>query len=434
MAGQIIPRGKRTWLVRVFIGRHSETGKRQYQSKTIHGNKKEAQRYLTESLRERDMGIVVEPETAGLGRYLDKWLETSVKPRVRSKTHTDYSNLLTRHVRPVLGGRPVAKIRPLEIQAIYQRMQEQGLSARTIRYTHAVLHSAFSQAVRWRMLVQNPADYVDLPRQERKEMQVLTPEQTRMFLEEAKNDRLGTLFALAVTTGLRPSEYLALRWPDMDFGSGTLSVNRSLEWKKDGGWQFQDTKRAGSRRTVKLQNAVCAILRKHQCDQREERAKAEEKGKWQDTALIFTTRHGGPLEERNVAQENFSRILGAIGLAGPKKSATKSEVKRECEADPQADSRKSTIRLYDLRHTAATNALIAGVPPKVVSEMLGHASVAFTLDVYAHVLPHMQEQAAAKVEALLFPTVTPVPQAKQPAPLLAKSLRANHRRVARSDV
>jgi integrase len=377
MAGQIIPRGKNTWLVRVFIGRDYETGKRQYQSKTIHGTKKLAQRYLTEALRERDMGIVVEPETAVLGRYLDKWLETSAKLRVRMNTLEDYKKLLARYVRPVLGGRPLARIRTLEIQGLYQQMLDSGLSPRTVRYTHAVLHSALSQAVKWRMLAYNPADSVDLPKQRRKEMQVLSPEQTRQFLQEATNDRLGSMFALAVTTGLRPSEYLALKWADFDITTGTAHVNRTLQWMKGGGWQFQDTKR---RRTVKLPNAICALLEERRTVQAKDRTDAGQN--WQNTDLIFTTRTGGPLDERNIAQENFLRILTAAGLPA--------------------------IRLYDLRHTAATNALTAGVPPKVVSEMLGHASVAFTLDVYAHVLPLMQDQAAAKVEALLFDQVKPV--------------------------
>jgi integrase len=391
MAGQIVARGERTWLVRVYVGRDSETGKRQYQSKTIHGAKKDAQRYLNESLRDRDMGIVVEPETAALGRYLDKWLEASAKPRLRTKTLADYTKLLARYVRPAMGGRPLAKIRPLEIQSLYREMQERGLSARTVRYTHAVLHSAFSQAVKWRMLAQNPTDCVDLPRQVRTEMKVLSPDQTRRFLEEARKDRLGAMFAVAVTTGLRPSEYLALKWSDLDLATGKLTVNRSLDWIKGGGWQFQETKRPASRRTVKLQGAVSRILQQHQTDQAQERSDAGEK--WQDHGLAFTTRNGGPLDERNVAQENFARILKAAGLP--------------------------TIRLYDLRHTAATVALIAGVPPKVVSEMLGHASAAFTLDVYAHVLPHMQDQAAAQVEALLFPpVVTPA--------------RASHRKRAQS--
>jgi integrase len=120
------------------------------------------------------------------------------------------------------------------------------------------------------------------------------------------------------------------------------------------------------------------MLQQHRLDQAKERNEAEEK--WHETGLIFTTRSGGPLDERNIAQENFARILTSAGLP--------------------------SIRLYDLRHTAATNALSAGVPAKVVSEMLGHASVAFTLDVYAHVLPNMQEQGAAMVEALLFTSPT----------------------------
>jgi integrase len=273
----------------------------------------------------------------------------------------------------------LAKIRPLEIQALYQGMQERGLSARTVRYTHAVLHSALSQAVKWRMLAVNPAASVDLPRQQHKEMRVLAPDQTRLFLlEAAKQDRLGSMFAVAVTTGLRPSEYLALKWSDLEFATGTLSVNRSLDWMKGGGWQFQETKRTGSRRTIRIQNSVCAMLQQHRLDQAKERNEAEEK--WHETGLIFTTRSGGPLDERNIAQENFARILTSAGLP--------------------------SIRLYDLRHTAATNALSAGVPAKVVSEMLGHASVAFTLDVYAHVLPNMQEQGAAMVEALLFTSPT----------------------------
>jgi len=390
MAGQIVARGERTWLVRVYVGRDSETGKRQYQSKTIHGSKKDAQRYLNESLRDRDMGIIVEPETAALGRYLDKWLEASAKPRLRAKTLGDYEKLLTRYVRPVMGGRPLAKIRPLEIQSLYKDMQERGLSARTVRYTHAVLHSAFSQAVKWRMLAQNPTDCVDLPRQTRTEMKVLSPDETRRFLEEARRDRLGAMFAVAVTTGLRPSEYLALKWSDIDLSTGTLSVNRSLDWMKGGGWQFQETKRTGSRRTVKLQNAVCRMLEQHRLAQDKERLDAMEI--WTENGLVFATRTGGPLDERNVAQENFARILKAAGLP--------------------------SIRLYDLRHTAATNALSAGVSAKVVSEMLGHASVAFTLDVYAHVLPHMQDQAAAKVEALLF------------APAPVHPTRVSHRKRA----
>ena len=142
------------------------------------------------------------------------------------------------------------------------------------------------------------------------------------------------MFALAVTTGLRPGEYLALKRPDLHVMTGTPSVNRTLQWVKGGGWQFQDTKRTGSRRMVKLPSAICAMLEEHRICQEKERMDAGQN--WRDTGLIFTTRTGGPLDERNIAQENFLRILTAAGLP--------------------------TIRLYDLRHTAATTALLADVP------------------------------------------------------------------------
>ena len=156
--------------------------------------------------------------------------------------------------------------------------------------------------------------------------------------------------------------------------AGTVAVTRSLEWLKGGGWQFDETKRPRSRRTIKLQNHVLAAIKKHKNAQ--ELTKAEANGRWTENGLIFTTRTGGPLDERNVAQQDFIRVLTAAKL-------------------------HTDFRLYDLRHTAATLALAAGVQPKVVSEMLGHASAAFTLDVYSHVLPHMQDSAAGKVEALL---------------------------------
>jgi integrase len=194
------------------------------------------------------------------------------------------------------------------------------------------------------------------------------------FLEAAVDDRLGALFGLAATAGLRPSEYLALKWIDLDEVGGTVRILRTLEWPHGGGWQFADVKRPKSRRTVKLHSEVIEALRQHRRNQDERRAAAGDR--WTEHGLIFTTRTGGPLDERNVAQQDFIRILTAAGLP-------------------------TTFRLYDLRHTAATLALAAGVRPRVVSEMLGHASAAFTLDVYSHVLPHMQDSAVEKVEVLL---------------------------------
>ena len=373
-AGQIIPRGERTWLVRVFMGRDSESGKRKYVNKTIHGTLRDAQAYLSRSQRDRDLGVFFEPSRMSLDSYLDKWLETAAKPKLRAKTHRDYEALLRRYVRPALGSRPASKIEPLEIQGLYADMQRRGLSARTVRFTHAVLRSALQQAVKWKLIPQNPALSVDLPKQARGEIQILNPEQARDFLKEAAQDPYHVLFAVALTTGMRPSEYLALKWPDVSFSKGTVSIARTLELIKGGGWRFADTKRARSRRLVKLQASVLKLL----ADYRDAQARERDPGNGDVAAadLIFVNSSGNPLNERNLVQRNFQVILERAKLP--------------------------RIRLYDLRHTAATLALGAGVPAKVVSEQLGHASVAFTLDTYSHVLPHMQEAAAAQVEALLF--------------------------------
>ena len=386
-AGQIIARGERTWLVRIFMGRDPEYGKRQYHNKTVHGTRKDAQAYLNQAQRDRDLGMFFEPSRMSLDQYLDKWIETAAKPKLRAKTHRDYEALLKRYVRPALGTHSVSKIEPLDIQALYTNMLERGLSARTVRFTHAVLRASLHQAVKWRLIPINPAESVDLPRQAKGEIRVLPPQQARAFLEAAKQDRYYVLFALALTTGMRPSEYLALKWLDIDCKKGTVSVTRTLEPIKGGGWQFADTKRARSRRMVKLQDWVLELLKKQRSAAPEEVTRSEAPAAAAD--LVFTNTNGNALNERNLVLRNFRNILDRAKLP--------------------------RIRLYDLRHTAATLALSAGVPAKVVSEQLGHASVAFTLDTYSHVLPHMQDAAAAQVEALLLdaPKKKPPPRRRK---------------------
>ena len=372
MAGQIISRGKNVWLVRIYLGR-DETGKRIYLNKTIHGPRKAAQAWLNQRLTERDAGIAVKPAQQTLNEYLDRWLETAVKPKVRPKTWMGYRSLLHNHIRPALGARPLARIKPLEVQQAFHDMIDRGLSARTIEYTRMVLRQAFKQAIQWRLLTFNPCDGVQIPRRQRREMQALSPEQARRFLVVARGTRYGMLFELAITTGLRPSEYLALKWEDIDFERGTLSVVRSLDAMPGGGYRLEETKTRNSRRVVKLLPGVLRALLEHR--QAQQRLREEAGERWNEQGFVFTNAEGGPLDGHNLSSRHLRRILKEAGL-------------------PQ-------IRLYDLRHTAATLALSAGVPVKVVSEMLGHSSVALTLDVYSHVLPHMQEDAARRMAALL---------------------------------
>jgi integrase len=195
--GQIIARGDRRWLIRVYLGRDRETNKRNYHNRTIHGAMREAQAYLTRKLRERNLGRDLEGAKITLNQYLDRWLEAAVKPRVREKTCQDYEGMLRRYIRPCLGERVLATMRPLDIQATYHQMIERGLSPRTVHYTHVVLKSAIRQALQWRLLLENPADGVKTPQKPRDEMRSLTVEQAQTFLKAALATPHGPVFAVA---------------------------------------------------------------------------------------------------------------------------------------------------------------------------------------------------------------------------------------------
>lgn len=385
-SGQIVARGERRWLVRVYLGRDRETRKRIYHNRTIYGSLRYAQTYLLRKLHERDLLRGVEGGQVSVDEYLDHWLKTAVKPKVRAKTYRDYTAMLRRYIRPALGSRILISLSSLEIQGAYQLMIDQKLSARTVRYAHAVLRAALRPATRWQLILADPTVGVQLPRDQGTEMSVLTTDQARLFLKTASRSSQACLFAVALTTGMRPSEYLALCWSDIDWDRGTASIVRTVQ-KVEGQWIFSDTKRVRSRRVVKLQTWVLRLLLELKKGRDHAVCKSPCSSEFAD--LIFTTRRGDPISEEYLVKKHFKPLLAEAGLPN--------------------------IRLYDLRHTSATLALALGVSPKVVSEQLGHAKAAFTLDTYSHVLPHMQEEAAAKMEsALLGGTPTQATDANSP--------------------
>jgi integrase len=254
-AGQILARGQSTWLVRVYLGRDPQTGTRKYHNETLHGSFREAQRFLNLKLQQRDLSRTPRAAAITLNQFLDQWLATSAKTRLRARTFHDYESLLRLYIRPSLGTRLIGTIGQMEMQGLYAQMFARGLSARTIEYTNAVLESAFRQAVRWRMLAEDPCAGVDLPRVKRKEMEALSVEECRRFLSAAEESEWYALFALALTTGMRPSEYLALKWSDINWQCGAASVSRTVQ-VSGSAWAFDDTKRKRSRRVVKRPASV----------------------------------------------------------------------------------------------------------------------------------------------------------------------------------
>jgi len=334
--GQIIARGDSRWLVRLYLGRNRETGKRAYHNRTIYGSLRHAQAYLTRRLHQRDLSRGVAGLQISVDEFFDHWLKTAVKPKVRGKTYSGYAAMLRRYIHPAIGTRMLASLSPLEIQAAYQAMIDRKLSARTIRYAHSVLRAAIRQAIRWQLLLADPTQGVQLPSPQCREMSVLTTEKVRMFLKSASLSPHGCLFAVALTTGMLPSEYLGLCWRDIDWDRGTVSIVPTIH-KHEGRWIFAETKRARSRRIVKLQTRVHEQLRKL-------RSRTDKIATCASPFpdLIFTTAHGAPINEEYLVKKHFKPLLREAGLAN--------------------------IRLYDLRHTSATLALAVGVPSKVVSE------------------------------------------------------------------
>jgi integrase len=366
-AGQLIERGD-NWQVRIFTGTGPD-GRRAYLNRTIKGSKRDAQTYLSETLSAISRGTYAEPSRLTLSAYLDRWLAAS-KARVRPTTLASYTFLAERYIKPHIGSMRLSDLRSLHVQGLYSNAK---VGPRTIRYVHSILSGALRQAVRWNMLTVNPCSGVTLPRQERRDMQALNQEQAQAFLAACEHDTCGVALALALSTGMRPCEFLALQWSDVDLERGQVTVTHSLVWGKGEGWSLTEPKTARSARTIPLPASMARLLVDHRRQQNEARLKA---GKaYENHGFVFAMPHGAPVRLRYLDRYHYKPTLKRAGLP-------------------------ATMRVYDLRHSSATLLLAAGENVKVISERLGHASVTLTLDVYSHVLPGQQEAASAKLERL----------------------------------
>lgn len=376
MKGHIRKRGKGSWSIVLDIGRDVD-GKRRQKWHSVKGSKRDAEREMARLVNELNTGSYVEPSKLTLSKYLDQWLDY-VGPRVAAKTLERYKGIMDSHVKPALGSHTLAKLKPLHIQSFYsdalangRKNGDGGLSAQTVLHFHRVLHKALDQAVKWQLLLRNPADAVEPPKAERQQMTALSEAETATLLKTMEGTRLYVPVLIAVTTGLRRGELLALRWSDIDLDKGQLIVARSLEQTKDG-LRFKTPKTDKSRRRIALAEVTLRTLRKHKAAQAAEKLRLGPL--WEDNDLVITNPQGAPW-----LPDTFSgSFAGHI---------------RRHDVKP--------LRLHDLRHTHATQLLRQGVHPKIVSERLGHSNISITLDTYSHVLPGMQEEAIAALDATL---------------------------------
>ena len=381
MKGSIIKRADQTYLLRLSLGKDSETGKRSYKTVTVHGTKKEADAALRELVRSYEMGTLTVASNKSLNEFIKDWLQTASQ-RLRERTWRDYEQLYKCYFREGLGRLPLSRLTPMEIQKTYNGMVERGLSALTVRKVHCILNSALRQAVRWRLLATNPAGQVDLPQQKTKRIiRAMDRSQALALLLACDAHRLRTLFHFALQSGARPEEILGLFWDDIDLETGRCQIQRVLVRPRGGRWLFQDPKTPGSRRVINLDPRLCRELKRHKAFQAEERLAAGEA--WNaENNLVFRTRIGTPINAPNMVKRVYKPLLKKAGL--PK-----------------------TFRLRDLRHTCATLLLQAGEHIKAVSERLGHSDIRLTLNIYAFALPDMQESAAKRAADIFELPVPP---------------------------
>lgn len=321
---------------------------------------------LSKAIAARSSGFVSDIGNRTLGAYLDRWLADSLRGTVRASTCERHEINVRVHINPSLGNVRLKGLTPAHVRGLHREKLDSGLASATVRKIHSTLHKALSQAVSDGLIPRNAAD-VKAPRPAPKEMRPLSEGEACTFLDVARasGDRFEPLYVLAITTGLRRGELLGLRWEDVDLERGTLRVGRSLV-REEGRHTVGETKTRRGRRQVNLTPRTVNALKAHRKRQLEERMRLAET--YKDHGLVFSTSIGTPVNPENLVNRSFKPLLEKAGL--PK------------------------IRFHNLRHTCATLLLGRGVHPKFVQELLGHATIAITLDTYSHYLPSMGDQAA----------------------------------------
>ena len=371
---------KKKWLLKVFVGRNAK-GRKKYSSQVFRGGKREAEALLTELQHQKNQGKLAPRSAATLTDLTQEWLAHKAR-EVSERTLKGYRRSLESYVLPSLGGRKLAKITLRDIDQLYGHMLEgklptpesgaggwngKPLSPRTVRLTHAALSQALSQGVRWGMLQFNPANEASLPADKPKERRALNRSERERFLAAARDSSYGILYHLLIDTGLRPGEACGLRWEDVDLERGRLRVQRSVTTGENGP-VIAEPKTTKSRRSVPLIRGLRDALLAHRDWQREHGLDG--------AGFVVTTMDGRMVSPTNMGKRDFVRVVKAAGISNPE------------EVTP-----------YTLRHTFGTLHLEAATPLKVVSDLMGHATIQQTADTYQHVSTEATEDWMRRFES-----------------------------------
>jgi integrase len=363
--GSVYKRSNGNWRAQLTIN-----GKRTgYSGKT----KEECTNWINKTKEQVKQGYDFYGGNVTLAVYLKRWLE-GYKVSIKPKTHHRYKYLTERYIIPQIGLIQLKNLNAIDIEKFYSDMVLENIGVRTIRLCHAVLHRALEKAISYSMILRNPASDVALPQYNPAEMKIWDENQATIYLIAAEGSKYQALYHLALSTGMRQGELFGLKWIDLHFNSGSLQVQRQIQFVPGQGSVFQDPKTRAGRRTIKLGEGVLHALRQHKEKQASMIAVAGKR--WVNNDLIFPNSVGNPQNTSNLRRD-FNKYIEIAGLP--------------------------RIRFHDLRHTAASLMLNNGVPPIVVSRILGHSKPSVTLDIYGHLYHEMQGEAAKIMDELITP-------------------------------
>lgn len=349
------------WVGALNLGWENGKRKRKY----VYGKTQaDVREQLARFTNDRDRGLTVPTERMTVADYLQRWLRDSVEGRTAPGTYGSYERIIRNHIVPTIGHKPLAKLTAQDVNAMIRERERSGLSPGTVRQALVVLRMALKQALLWDLIPRNVAVLVAPPKRKPYQAVAFDAGQIERFLAAAADHRLYALFAVAVVLGPRHGEILGLKWPDVELDAGQLHIRRALA-RVGKGFELRDPKTEGSKRTIALPAMIVDALRVHRTAQLQERLLAG--GRWQDHDLVFCSSIGTPVDDRLLRRE-FRAVLEEAGLP--------------------------LVRFHDLRHSAITTMVQRGVPPHVVSRIVGHTTITMTLGTYAKVVGSTLRDAA----------------------------------------
>lgn len=373
----LISKQKKSWKVRIELPKDNLSGKRKQKCYTVYGNKSDAEKFLTEKLRELDTGLLIDTKKMKYSEYLDYWKEKTFK-NLEVTTEEGYIQKIEKHIKPYLGNLYLENIKPLHLQNFYDKLllegrldNKGGLSPRTVLAIHRIIYSSLCQAVKWQLVIRNVAESVEPPKAKRYKASYLTDEQTEKLLEVAKRTDIYIPIAIAVYTGARRGEVLGLNWSNVNLDKGYIRIIDNLCATKKG-LIIKQPKTNNSVRTIAISKTLIDLLKKHRIKQLENKMLY---GKdYQDNNLVCCYENGQFFNPKRFSGK-FNELLRKNNLP--------------------------VIRFHDLRHSHASLLVKLGVQPKEISERLGHSNIGITMDLYSHLYEETDREVAEMFEQLI---------------------------------